>query len=167
MELEVSERTRKAVWDGIGRKSARKIAEETGLSPEEVFAIKRDLLDGVDELSVQENRQKLLIQLQDIATDAYESFKNATDERNKAGLLNSALSGIDKALKELGRVSKAEQDRIDTLNGLRVRELLRLIDTTVARTLEEIADIHGLDEEELLGIFQKFLRPVADEMDRT
>lgn len=93
--------------------------------------------------------------------------KNATDERNKAGLLNSALSGIDKALKELGRVSKAEQDRIDTLNGLRVRELLRLIDTTVARTLEEIADIHGLDEEELLGIFQKFLRPVADEMDRT
>lgn len=159
------ERIRGIVWKRLGTKSARQIAEETGLKIEQVFALRAEMLDEVDDLTIKQKRQKLVIQLQEIAQKAQDDYDNVSAEF-KAGLLNSAVAAMKTVLVELNRTQKGEQEAIDRLNALRVNELMRLIDMTVARTLSEIATTHELDEVELLGVFQKHLRPVAAELER-
>lgn len=162
-DIEITPRVEELVWKNLGVKSARQIATETGLKPDQVLAIKQRLLDEVDVLTVQQKRQKLIIDLQDIAKRTQEDYDNAPYEF-KSGLMNSSVAAMKTVLVELNRADKGEQAAIERLNNLRVKELLRLIDVTVAKTLAEIADTHGLDQDELLGIFQSHLKPAAAEL---
>lgn len=160
----VDDRIEKIIWKNLGRKSARQIADEAGVSPEVVLRVKRELLESVDVLTIQEKRQKLLVDLQDMAQRAQDDYDRAPMEF-KSGLLNSATASIKAVLVELNRADKADQSKVDALNQMRINELLRLIDVTVARTLEEISKTYGLDQSELLGIFQGHLKPVAQELE--
>lgn len=163
-EDDVDDRIRKIVWRGLGTKSVRQMSEETGLTPEQIFAVKRDLLSAVDVLTVQQKRQKILIMLEDMAHEALERAGRSTDEFS-AGHYNAARGAMKDALTELNRLGKGEQEAVTKLNQMRINELLRLIDVTVARTLEEISKTYGLDQSELLGIFQGHLKPVAQELE--
>ena len=42
---DIDERLEKAIWKSLGRKSARQIADDTGLSPERVLRAKREMGD--------------------------------------------------------------------------------------------------------------------------
>ena len=53
---------------------------------------------------------------------------------------------------------------IDALNQMRIRELMRLIDLTVAKTFAVLSERHGLAEDEMYEIFQGFLKPAAMEL---
>ena len=161
----VDERIRNLIWKGLGTKSARQIAEETGLTPERVLAIKREMLDGIDVLTIKEQKAKLLVDLKRIAQTAQEDYENIGDERNKAGMLNAATSAMKALFIELNRMEKADDEKVNALNALRVRELLKLIDVTVAATFEEIAEKHGIPEEDMHAIFQAHLVPAAEEME--
>ena len=163
-EMEIDPRVEKIVWRALGVKSVRQIAEETGLAPEQIFAIKREMLDAVDVLSVQEKKQKLLVTLEEIAQTTQEDYANAPWEF-KSGLANSAIASMKTIMVELNRTSKEDQGRIEQLNQLRIRELLRLVDTTVARTFAEISEAHGIDQDELLAVFQSHLKPAAEELE--
>lgn len=163
-EFEIDPRLEKIVWRGLGKKSVRQMAEETGLEPEQIFAIKRDLLSAVDVLTVQEKRHKLLIELEDLADEARDRAKGTVDEFY-SGMMNSSVAAMKTILVELNRTAKGEQEAIDRLNEMRVKELLRLIDLTVARTLADIASTYDLDEGTLHGIFQSYLKPAAEELD--
>ena len=154
------------VWKRIGKESARDMAKALGVSPDEILRVKRDLAESVDALTVDVQRAKLLRSLQELADDAHERAQNVSDERNYAGIVNAAAGAIDKLLKELRRTGAENSDAVNALNQLRINELLQLIDVTVARTLEDIAIEHDLDESELLGIFQRHLKPVAEELDK-
>ena len=160
------ERIERYVWSRVGKESARDMAKALGVPPEEILRVKRDLAESVDALTVDVQRAKLLRSLQELADDAHERAQNVADERNYAGIVNAAAGAIDKLLKELRRTGAENSDAVNALNQLRINELLRLIDVTVARTLEDIAFEYDLDEGELLGIFQRHLKPVAEELDK-
>lgn len=164
-EFEIDSRIEKLIWRSIGRKSVRKMAEETGLPVEMVARIRTELLDGVDELTIDQKRTKLLVDLQDIADTARSDYDRADDTDSGSKLLTVAVGAIKTIMVELNRTSKEEQGRIEQLNALRVKELLRLVDKTVATTLAEIATTYELDEDELQSIFQSHLVPTAQSLD--
>lgn len=163
-DIEIDPRLEKIVWRSLGVKSVRQIAEETGLNPEQIFAVKREMLDAVDVLTVQEKRTKILVAMEQLAQDALDRADGASDEF-AAGMLNAARGAMKDMLTEFNRASKQDQGAIEQLNQLRVRELLRLVDTAVAGTLSEIAKTHDLDQDELLAIFQSHLEPAAKEIE--
>ena len=161
---EIDERLERAIWKSLGKKSARRIAEETGLSPERVLRAKREMLDAVDELTIQEKRQKLLVDLQEVADKARDLADVAIQEF-QAGLLNSAIQAIKAMQSEMARLEKADTSKIESLNALRVRELLSLLDAVVTSGVQDIADEHGLDEDDLLDVFNRRLIAEAEKRD--
>lgn len=163
-DMEIDPRLEKIVWRSLGLRSVRQISEETGLAPEQIFAIKREMLDSVDVLTVQEKRTKILVAMEQLAQDALDRADGASDEF-AAGMLNAARGAMKDMLTEFNRASKADQGAIEQLNQLRIREILRLVDGTVARTFAEIATTHGIDEDELLSVFQSHLKPMAEELE--
>lgn len=163
-DIEIDPRLEKIVWRSLGVKSVRQIAEETGLSPEQIFAVKREMLDAVDVLTVQEKRTKILVAMEQLAQDALDRARDSSDEFS-AGHFNAARGAMKDMLTEFNRTSKQDQGAIEQLNQLRLREILRLVDTTVQKTLAEISSRYDLEESDLLAIFQRHLKPTAAELD--
>jgi len=163
-DSEIDPRIQRIVWKGLGNKSVREMSEETGLSPEEIFAVKRELLGAVDVLTVQEKRQKILIDMEKLAQDALDRAEDSSDEFF-AGMMNAARGAMKDMLTALNQTAKGEQEAIERLNDLRIRELLNLIDRTVSYTLAEIATTYSLEENDLQDIFQKHLKPAAQELE--
>lgn len=161
-EPEIDERVERLVWRGLGIRSARQIAEEAGISPETVLKVKKQLLDGIDVLSIQERRAKLTADLQDIAQRAQDDYDSSPWEF-KAGILNAATSAIDKVLKELARIEKQDTSKVEALNELRVRELLRLMTAVVESGVREVSEEFGLDENRVMDIFNARLVIEAQE----
>lgn len=150
------------IWRGIGVKSVRVIAEEAGVRPDEVLRRKNELLDEIDVLTIQEKRARLLVRLQEIANSTQEDYE-ASPYEFKAGLMNSAIAAIKTVLQELARMDKQDSSKVEALNQMRVKELMRLIDSTVKSTLSEIAGNYGLDEGDLMSVFQEKLIEEARE----
>lgn len=163
-ELVVDPRVEKIIWRGLGTKSVRQMAEDTGLSPEQIFAIKRDLLSAVDVLSVSERKAKLLVMLEEMAHEALDRAANSSDEFS-AGHFNAARGAMKDALTELNRQNKGEQEAITTLNNLRINELVRLIELSVSKTFAVLSDRHGLSEDEMFEVFHSYLKPAAEEIE--
>lgn len=168
MSAEVEEvdqgRIDRLIWQYVGRKSVREIAEMTGLTPEKVLQRKNELLEEVDVLTIEQKRQKLLISLDEIAQDAMDKAVSISAEFY-AGTLNSAVAAIKTMLGELARMEAKDQGKVEALNQLRVRELLRLVDSTVARTMAQISKEHELDEGDLMEVFQGHLVESARELE--
>lgn len=140
----------------IGRRSVREIAEMAGMRPEEVMRRKTELINNIDVLTIQEKRAKLLYELDELAANARERADSSSDEFF-SGMLNSSVSAMKTVLVELARAEKADQGAVEQLNNLRVKELLRLMDSVVLSSVREIADRFDLDEDELTEIFQERL----------
>lgn len=165
-ELEIDDRIDRLIWKSIGRRSLRQVAEETGIPLEQLAFRRTELLDSVDELTVAQKRTKVLADLQEFANKARDDYDNEPDKDKGSKLLTAAIGASKTVLAEWRQMEKQDNSKIEALNSMRVRELLRLIDSTVALTLAEIAREHDLDEAELLGIFQKHLTPAAAELER-
>lgn len=161
---DVDDRIRKIVWKGLGAKSVRQMSEETGLSPEQIFAVKRELLESVDVLTIQEKRQKLLVDLQDMAQRAQDDYDKAPFEF-KSGLLNSATTSIKAILVELNRADKADQSKVDALNELRKREIVQMYIEVVNTAVTEVCERFDLDESEVFDIFNRQLVAAASKRD--
>lgn len=161
---EANERKDRLIWKALGVKSAREIAKETGMTPDEVLRRKNQMLDEVDVLTIQQTRQKLIVDLREIAQVTRDDYEKAGYEF-KAGLMNSAIAAMKAILVEVGRQDAKESAAVERLNGLRIRELLHLLDRTVFRSLTEISETYDIDEAELQEIFQRHLRPAAEEID--
>lgn len=165
-EFEIDSRIEKLIWRSIGRKSVRKMAEETGLPVEMVARIRTELLDGVDELTIDQKRTKLLVDLQDIADTARSDYDSADDTDSGSKLLTVAVGAIKTVLGEMRQIEKSSSGAIDALNQMRVRELLRLIEVTVTRTFSRISERHGISEDEMLEVFHSYLAPAAAELEQ-
>lgn len=163
---DIDERLEKAIWKSLGKKSARRIAEETGLSPERVLRAKREMLEAVDELTIQEKRQKLLVDLQEVADKARDLADVAIQEF-QSGLLNSAIQAIKAMQSEMARLEKADNSRVEALNDLRVRELAALMQEVVDSGIQDVAEAYDIDEAELVGIFNAKLIEAAEKRDLT
>lgn len=156
-------RIRRIIWKGLGSKSTREMASETGLTIEQVQRVKVSLIDEVDILTVAQMRVKILSDFQEFARIAREDYDNV-EERNKAGLLNSATSALDKALKEINRVNKGEQEQINKLNQKRISALVQLMQNTVELGVAKLAEEYQMDEQRVFDIFNLALREATEQL---
>lgn len=158
-----SKRLDSVIWANLGSKSAREMAELAGVTNEQVLIRKRELLDEIDVLSIEESRMVLMAKAQEIMNDAIKRSKNVLDERNYAPILTSATGSLKIVLQQLKDSEKADRTDIDRLNAARVRELLRLIDTVVRISVKQIADNRELypDESSMLKVFEENLEVAA------
>lgn len=163
-DIEIDPRIYRVLWKGLGVKTVRQLATDTGLEPDQIYAIKRDLYESVDELTVQQKKHKLLVTLEEIAQSTQEDYDAAPYEF-KAGLANSAIAAMKTIMVELNRVSKEDQGAIEQLNALRVKELFALIKEVVEVSVEQVSDAYDLDRDELFEIFNGNLAKAAKKRD--
>lgn len=164
-EIVVDDRIDRMIWKGIGRKSVRQMAKETGLTVEQVAQRRTELVEGVDEITIQQMRAKLLVDAQDIASTAREDYDDEPDKDKGSKLLTVALGAIKTVLDQLNRMEKASTTAIDELNSLRVRELVSLIQEAVDTSVPEIAELYGIDKDALFQIFNANLGKAAMKRD--
>lgn len=156
-EIEVDSRIERIIWRSAGIKSARQVAEETGISPEQVLRIRNELLNSVDELTIQQMRAKLLVDLQEIADVARDDYDSEPDRDKGSKLLTAAIGAQKTVLQELARMEKADNGRIEALNELRRREIVALYIETVNTSVDELAARFDLEESEVFEIFNRHL----------
>lgn len=158
------DRIDRVIWRGIGVKSVRVIAEEAGIKPEEVLRRKGELLEDTDRLTIQEKRQKFLVETDGMARDARERAQRSPDEFY-AGMINAATGNIKVILNELARMEKADNGKVEALNQKRVAELVSLMREVIDISVVEIAASHSLDEQELYEVFNRRMRDAAEKRD--
>lgn len=163
-ETAIDPRIERIIWKGLGLKTVRQLADDTGLQPDQIYAIKRDLYESVDELTVQQKKHKLLVTLEEIAQATQEDYDAAPYEF-KAGLANSAIAAMKTIMVELNRVSKEDQGAIEQLNALRVKELFALIKEVVETSVEQVSDAYDLDRDQIFEIFNGNLAKAAKKRD--
>lgn len=154
------------IYKHIGKKSAREMATDLGVQPEQILAIKREMVDSVDELTIAIQKAKLLRSLQELAEDAQEKSKDVDDMRNYSGMINASVGAIKTLLTELNRTSRADSEAVATLNQMRVRELFGLMQEVVEQGVDEIARENGLDRRELFEVFNRHLASAAARRDQ-
>lgn len=155
-EFEIDPRIERQVWKALGIKPLKQIAEETGLSRDQIIRIREELLSSVDDLTIQQKRQKLLIELESLAYDARDRAQGMPDEF-VAGTLNASVGAIKAIQAELARMAKTDDGKVLALNNLRRREIVRMYTAVVDAGVEEIASTHGLDSDELFSVFNRYL----------
>lgn len=163
-EFEIDPRIRRLVWRGMGTKSLKEIAQETGLSREEILRVSHELLEGVDVLTVMQKRQKLLVELESLAYEARERAQGMPDEFY-SGAINSSVAAIKAVQAELSRISKQDDAKVEALNQKRIRELVSLIREVVDTSVTEVAKAHDLPEDELFEVFNRNLEAAASRRD--
>lgn len=164
MTDEIDPRIERIIWRGLGLKTIRQLSEETGLPPEKIHAVKRELFESVDVLTTQQKKHRLMVVLEEIAQATQEDYDNAPYEF-KAGLANSAIASMKTMMTELNRTSKDDQAAIDSLNALRVRELFSLMQEVVETSVEQISESYGLDRDDLFAVFNGNLQKAAQKRD--
>lgn len=163
-DIEIDPRIERVIWKGLGLKTVRQLADDTGLQPDQIYALKRELYESVDVLTTQQKKHKLLVTLEEIAHTTQEDYDAAPYEF-KAGLANSAIAAMKTIMVELNRVSKEDQGAIEQLNALRVKELFALIKEVVEVSVEQVSDAYDLDRDELFEIFNGNLAKAAKKRD--
>ena len=145
------------LWELVGTRTPKQIADELGLPPAEVVRRTREMLESVDVLTIEQQRQKLMIDVGRIARKAEEAFDNVYDERNKSGLLNSAVNAQKEVLRQLEKMETRNAEAVDALNRMRVAELVRLVETAVVDTLAELVP----DREDAMDVFYGYLETAS------
>ena len=145
------------LWEMVGTRTPKQIADELGLPPAEVVRRTREMLESVDILTIEQQRQKLMIDVGRIARKAEEAFDNSLDERNKSGLLNSAVNAQKEVLRQLEKMEVRNAEAVDALNRMRVAELVRLVETAVVDTLAELVP----DREDAMDVFYGYLETAS------
>lgn len=159
-----NDRIRTIVWRNT-HKSVRELAEMTGLTVQQTLAVRNEMLDGVDALTVDQEKTKLLVDLHELAERAKEEFESTSDARSKAPLISASISAIKLLLSELRQIEKSSNGEVTALNALRQRELVSLVTETVNRSVAEIAVDNDIDQKYLFEVFNRNLEESASDMD--
>lgn len=155
-EFEIDPRIERQVWKALGIKPLKQIAEETGLTRDQIIRIREELLTSVDDLSVLQKRHKLIMELEGMAQDARDRAQRMDDEFY-SGAINSSVSAIKAVQAELVRLGKDDNSKVQALNALRRREIVKMYVSVVNAGVEEISSAHGIDEDALFEVFNRLL----------
>lgn len=150
------DRIDRVIWRGIGVRSVRQIAEEAGIKPEEVLRRKGELLDEIDVLTIQEKKQKMLIQLQQIAQKAQQDYEQSPWE-TKAGIINNAISAMKLVMTEMNRLEKADNEKVAALNLLRRQEIVNLYVAVVDEGVKRVSEKYSIPEGEMFEVFNTLM----------
>ena len=158
------ERIDRLIWKNVGLLPVSQVAKLAGIKPEEVLRRKSELLEEVDVLSVEQSRQKLMVDLQTIARKAQDDYDSSPWE-TKAGLLNTAISAMKQIFNEFNRSEKNNSAKIEALNNLRKREIVNLYVAVVNSGVGEISDKYGVPQEELFEVFNRYMREESQRLE--
>ena len=159
------ERTRNLVWKSLGRKSVSEIAELTGMKPNEVLALSREILTSVDALTIEQQIAKALIDLNEIAVIAREAFEDAEDDRAKAPLLAASITAIKTGVGIIKDLQKQTGTQIERLNELRIRELREMVSEMATLSAKQLSDSTGLSQDEIMQVFMANLMQAAQNVE--
>lgn len=157
-------RVDRKIVSSFGRKSVKELSKETNIPQEVLLQRKQELVDSVDALTIQMQKHQLMGDLQEIADQAREKTQGIADEF-LAGVLNSRIAAIKELMKQLTALEKVSNVEVESLNELRTKELLRLMDRVVASGIERVVTGFGLDRDEVTDIFLSQLAIEAEAMD--
>lgn len=149
----------------IETKTPREIADLAGVTPERVIARAEEMKDEQDAITLDTRIHFLMRRLDSIAQSALDDAQNAADAKEKGGLYSAAVGAIRESMKQLNLFKKENESAVAELNQKRLRELLRLFDFIVGEGVRELAVKYGLDEDELIGIFQAKIVESAREIE--
>lgn len=152
------------ISENIGLKTPKEIAALAGVTPGDVLRRKDELFDEIDVLTTHQKKQKLLIDLQVIAQDALERAKNMPDEYY-AGALNASVNAQKEILKQLENYDKYDAERVEQLNRLRVREIVRLISYVLDALVPILEAKYGVDRNEIEEMTYELLEVEASRLD--
>lgn len=144
----VPERTRNQIIGYLGTKTPRQIAELTGVTPETVIMVKRELVESMDALTAEEHVAKSFVELNRITQLAMSEFSSTDDARSKAPLLAAATSAVKTSLQMLEKWSAKNKGAVDVLNKKRQREIVEAftIMSETTGTLLDDGEPHSKDE---------------------
>ena len=158
------ERIDKIIWRNADVKPIKWIAEQVGKKPEYVLRRKKELMEGIDSLDVQQARYRLVSELNGMSRDAREKAESISAEFY-AGTINASVAAIKTMLQELSRMEKADTSKVESLNQKRIAELVSLIREVVDVSVVEIAATHDLDEQALYDVFNRRMVEAAEKRD--
>jgi succinate dehydrogenase/fumarate reductase flavoprotein subunit len=164
-EAEVDARIERLVFRYAGQKTVREIGELAGITPDQVIRVKQRVFDNIDVLDINQRRAKLMMDLQTIADEAIEAFRNESEAKAKGPLLSAATQAIKSVLAEVRNLEKQSTGEVNALNAKRVEELLRLVDVVVMELIDFVVENTDLEQETLLILVQKLLVKAAQEAD--
>lgn len=146
-------------------KTPKEIGEMVGVEPRVVLARKDELLSSMDVLTVDQQRVKLIAELNEVIQKAMERA-DRTDDEYYAGMLNSAVNAQKEILKQLEFQERRNSGQIEQLNRLRVRELVKLMSMVMGELVPYLAEKYGADPEEITGVFYEKLEIEAARMEQ-
>lgn len=156
-EPEIDERVARIIWRGVGVKSARQIAAETGLEVDQVIRIRNQLKEEIDVLTVEQKQFRLINQLEEVANSVREKLEDVEDERNYAGLVNAFVNATKTVNVELRALEKKNSGAVEALNELRIREIMAVFYEVVDSSVPVIAAKYDLSEDDLFQVFNDAL----------
>lgn len=157
--------TLRTIYKYAPYKTIREIANLTGLKPEQVLAAKRQIIDSIDILTINEWRAKLLMDLQALSDEAMSAFETVAEEKAKAPLLVAATGAMKAVLAEFRNMAKEDTREVDALNAKRLKEILRLFDSVVIRLIDHVSENSDLDKDELIDLTAGWMHEEAEAMD--
>ena len=146
-------------------KTPKEIGEMVGVEPRVVLARKDELLSSMDVLTVDQQRVKLISELNEVIQKAMERA-DSTDDEYYAGMLNSAVNAQKEILKQLEFQERRNSGQIEQLNRLRVRELVKLLSMVMGELIPYLAEKYEADPEEITGVFYEKLEIEAARMEQ-
>lgn len=146
----------------VGRKTISEIAKEVGLTPNECLRRKTELLESIDQLSIQQKRQQALLLLTDMYQETWERAQKMPHEFF-AGAINAATGAMKLQLTELTRMERDSEGAVKHLNDLRLLEIKRYIEDVIAISTNQ-AEKMGLvtDKEAFFDLIQENLVVAAN-----
>jgi len=162
---EIDERTRAQVIRFLGTKTIRQIAERLSISPETVLAVKQDIVDSMDALTVEEHVAKAFVDLQNVTALAMAEFQSTDDARSKAPLLATAVGATKTTMQMLEKWEAKNKVQVDTLNRKRQTELTTALNRMSELTSTELDDGLPHTKDEILQSMLNNLMTAAVEMD--
>lgn len=167
LEIPEDDRINQLIWKWVGRKSIRQIAEEVGLPVDEVMRRRREMAESIDVLSLEDEMQKALLEWKQVAALVLDKIDNVQDERNFSGIINS-FNGLNKNIvAEINRLKNQNSEAVDSLNQMRVRELLSLLEETAGEFIPWLVEQYGVMEEEAGDKLHELLAKAAEKRDLT
>lgn len=147
----------------VGVKTVGEISEATGIPPEKVASRFKELVGTIDILSRPDRINKIILQLEKLASEMMERVSNASD-KDAAAISNSVRQIYANVIAELRNIEQMSSNEIAEMQTQYALMLSRMIGVSFERTLRSLEEKYPEIEPEVIEAeFQMNLRDAVAE----
>lgn len=150
------------------RKSGAELSELTGLPPEECIARLSALLEDRGWMTERMEERLLIIQLDDIITDARQTLKRASfDLDNYASIANVVLKGLAQIAQRFDQRRKIVDADLERVTAAYARKMVDIVEKGATSTIDWICETYPeVDRDLVEAKLQQDILATAREVDR-